>query len=79
VSSDGAPPAILEEAGAGLATRAGDAEALANSIRTLLERPDLARAFGAHGAAYARRSDRRELVKRFEELLQSVAAARTRR
>lgn len=74
VSADGPPRSILEEAGAGLATPAGDAEALAGSIRTLLDRPDLVRAFGAQGAAYAQRFDRRVLVERFEALLRSVAA-----
>lgn len=73
VSADGAPRAILEDAGAGFATPAADAAALARSIQTLVERPDLARRFGEQGLAYARRFDRRDLVQRFEGVLRSVA------
>ncbi len=75
VSADGAPREIVEEAGAGLATPAGDARALARSIETLIERPDLARTFGAQGAVYARRFDRRELVKSLEGTLQALVGS----
>jgi glycosyltransferase involved in cell wall biosynthesis len=72
VSADGAPRQIVEAAEAGLATPAADAAGLVGSLRTLLERPELASRFGAHGAAYAQRFNRRELVSQLEELLQSV-------
>jgi glycosyltransferase involved in cell wall biosynthesis len=73
VSADGAPRKILDEVGAGIATAAGDVGGLTRSLRTLLERPELASAFGAQGSAYAGRFDRRELVSQLEDLLQSVA------
>lgn len=72
VSADGAPRQILEAADAGLATPAADAAGLVRSLRTLLERPELASRLGAQGAAYAQRFNRRELVNQLEELLRSV-------
>jgi glycosyltransferase involved in cell wall biosynthesis len=72
VSADGAPAEILREADAGLATPASDAPALAASFRTLIEDPAAARAFGERGRAFAAGSDRRVLVERFEEVLQTA-------
>ena len=80
VSADGAPAAIAHEAKAGLATPAADAPALARSIRTLLEDPAQAAAFGAAGRAYAADFDRGRLVERFEAVLRDVVeASATRR
>lgn len=73
VSADGAPADILNQSGAGFATAAGDARALAESIRKLLEAPDRGRALGERGRRYAAAFDRRALVERFEELLRDVA------
>jgi len=72
VSADGAPGRILRESNAGIATAAGDAEALTASFRTVLERPEVARAFGARGAAYAERFDRGVSVDRLEALLRAL-------
>ncbi|HEY8494679.1 MAG TPA: glycosyltransferase family 4 protein [Myxococcota bacterium] len=72
VSADGAPNEILREAEAGLATPAADAEALADSIETLLTKPALAQELGANGVRYARRFDRRALVDELERLLLAV-------
>ena len=69
VSADGAPSEILKESGAGLATPASDAEALAMSIRTLLDDPAHARTLGEQGRRFATGHDRRRLVERFEEVL----------
>jgi glycosyltransferase involved in cell wall biosynthesis len=74
VSADGAPSAILREAKAGFATPAGDAAALAASIRALLEDPAQAQAFGAAGKSYAAGFDRGRLVEHFERVLRDVVA-----
>jgi colanic acid biosynthesis glycosyl transferase WcaI len=73
VSADGAPSEILKDSAAGLATPASDAEALAGSIRTLLDDPARARTLGEHGRRFAAGHDRRRLVERFEEVLLRVA------
>lgn len=73
VSADGAPGKIVRESAAGIATAAGDAAALTNSMRSVLEQPDVANALGARGAAYAARFDRAESVDRLEELLRTLA------
>lgn len=72
VSADGAPSEILTEAGAGLATPASDAEALAGSIQTLLAQPERGRSLGEQGRRFAAGHDRRRLVERFEEVLLRV-------
>lgn len=74
VSADGAPNEILREAKAGLATPAGDAAALAASIRSLLDDPGQALAFGEAGKSYAAGFDRARLVERFETVLRGVVA-----
>jgi len=74
VSADGAPAEILREAKAGLATPASDADALAASIRALLEDPERRRGFGAQGRAYAAAFDRGRLVERLEAVLRDVVA-----
>jgi colanic acid biosynthesis glycosyl transferase WcaI len=73
VSADGAPNEILKESGAGLATPASDAEALATSIRTLLDDQARAQALGELGRRFAAGHDRRRLVERFEEVLVRVS------
>jgi glycosyltransferase involved in cell wall biosynthesis len=80
VSADGAPAEILREAGAGLDSAAGDVEGLLDSVERLRDQPELRRAMGERGRAFARHSDRRVLVERMEELLLRVAGgARTGR
>jgi glycosyltransferase involved in cell wall biosynthesis len=74
VSADGAPAEILREAKAGLATPASDADALAASIRALLEDPERRRGFGAQGRAYAAAFDRGRLGERLEAVLRDVVA-----
>ena len=69
VSANGAPADILLESGAGYASPASDAPALAESIRKLLDDPEGCRAFGERGRAYAARFDRRLLVEEFEAVL----------
>lgn len=76
VSADGAPAEILREAQAGLATPASDAAGLAASIRTLLEDPARAQAFGQAGRRYAAAFDRGRLVERFESVLRGVVGER---
>jgi glycosyltransferase involved in cell wall biosynthesis len=72
VSANGAPAEILEESGAGYATPASDAPALAESIRKLVDDPAACRSFGERGQAYAARFDRRRLVEEFEEVLMAA-------
>ena len=78
VSADGAPAEIIAESGAGLASPAGDAAALADSLHTLVHAPDLRREMGRKGKAFARGSDRRLLVASLETTLQRVVARRQR-
>ena len=74
VSADGAPADIMNESGAGLATPAEDATALANAISHLSENPEEAEEFGRRGRELAKTHDRRVLVDRFEEVLHRVAS-----
>jgi colanic acid biosynthesis glycosyl transferase WcaI len=74
VSADGAPAELLHEAGAGMATPAGDADALARSIRRLLDEPTKTRLLGAEGRRFAARYDRRRLVDALEGILEGVVA-----
>jgi glycosyltransferase involved in cell wall biosynthesis len=73
VSANGAPGDILRASGAGFASSAGDVEGFAAGILQLAQSPELARSLGEKGRAYAARFDRRQLVKRFESLLEDVA------
>ncbi len=75
VSANGAPGEILDESGAGIATPAGDAKALADSLRTVMTQSERARRFGEQGVAHARHFDRRELVNRLETLLERLVRA----
>ncbi len=75
LSADGAPAEMIQEAGAGLATPAGDVDALVASIRRLVADREQAAALGRAGREYAKRSDRRLLVDRLEELLRRVSGA----
>jgi len=69
ISADGAPANIIQEAKGGLATPAGDAEKLANSIQALSSNPALCSELGSAGRNYARHSDRRQIVLDFETTL----------
>jgi len=51
-SADGEGARLVEEAGAGLVTPAGDAEALSRVMLRLADDPDLARELGRNGCAY---------------------------
>jgi glycosyltransferase involved in cell wall biosynthesis len=74
VSADGAPAEMLRESGAGIDTPAGDADALADAILSLLEGPDLATRLGEKGRSYAKRFDRRLQVDGLEQVLLDVVA-----
>jgi len=78
VSADGAPAEIIAASGAGLASPAGDAASLADSLHTLVHSPDLRQEMGTKGKAFARGSDRRLLVESLEATLLRVAARRLR-
>jgi glycosyltransferase involved in cell wall biosynthesis len=78
VSADGAPAEMVREAGAGIATPAADADALACSIERLLDAPQLSRELGEKGRAFATRFDRRRLVEELEAVLQRVVREATR-
>jgi glycosyltransferase involved in cell wall biosynthesis len=74
VSADGAPAEMLRESGAGIDTPAGDADALADAILSLLEGPDLTARLGEKGRSYVKRFDRRLLVDGLEQILRDVVA-----
>lgn len=76
VSANGAPADILEESQAGFATPAGDVEGLTESIRKLLDAPDLSERFSENGRRYAANFDRSVLVERFEAVLTALARER---
>lgn len=74
---DGEGAAVIEEARAGFASPAGDAERLAENVSRLaaLSAPERAQ-LGANGAAYAEREfNRRDLVGRLEGWLSEIATA----
>jgi glycosyltransferase involved in cell wall biosynthesis len=80
LSADGAPAEIVEEAGAGLVSAAADVAGLAANVERLCNDSELARSLGTRGRAYSASFDRRLLVERFEEMLQTVVAqARSQR
>lgn len=74
VSADGAPATIMNESGAGIATPAEDANALAAAITRLCESPSYAEELGRRGREHAATHDRRILIDRFEEVLARVAS-----
>jgi glycosyltransferase involved in cell wall biosynthesis len=74
VSADGAPAEMLRESGAGIDTPAGDADALADAILSLVDSPDVAARLGEKGRSYVRRFDRRVLVDGLERILRDVVA-----
>jgi glycosyltransferase involved in cell wall biosynthesis len=77
VATEGPTAELVEQAGAGLVTRAEDPEALAHTIRALAALPDAERmAMGARGRAYvATHLSQERVVPQYESLLARVAAA----
>ncbi len=73
LSADGAPAEIVRASEGGLASPAGDCEALCANVRRLLEDPAEAASLGERARAFAAHHDRRHLVDRFEALLLRVA------
>lgn len=66
---------ILERAEAGIAVRSDDADELLDAVLRLKADPALRERLGAAGAAYVREHyDRREIARRYWQLLQGVAA-----
>ncbi|MGH0033837.1 MAG: glycosyltransferase family 4 protein [Myxococcota bacterium] len=80
LSADGAPAEIVAESGAGLASAASDVAGLVANVERLCGDPELVRQLGERGRRYSASFDRRLLVERFEEMLETaVAEARARR
>lgn len=73
LAMDGAIRALVEEAGAGLVVRPGDAAALSVAVRSLLRDPVAARRMGARGRACVEAGfDRRLSAEKLERLLQAA-------
>jgi glycosyltransferase involved in cell wall biosynthesis len=67
---------ILQTAGAGIAVKPDDADELVAAVLRLKEDPGLRERLGAAGAAHVREHyDRREIARRYWDLLQSVAGS----
>jgi glycosyltransferase involved in cell wall biosynthesis len=78
-SLDGAGASEVERAGAGLATPAGDADALAAAVLSLYRLPGAERvAMGLRGRAYSERNFQREaLIDRLEAVLAEAVSTRS--
>ncbi len=73
VNTDGWQRVLVEEHGAGLYVRAGDAGDLAEQVRALAADPDRARRYGVNARALAEREfDRDKLAERLRALLERV-------
>lgn len=74
---EGEAKALLEEAGAGIATEPENAEALAAAVQRLAADPALRARLGARGAEHVRRHyDRAALAHRYIDVLESAIMAR---
>jgi glycosyltransferase involved in cell wall biosynthesis len=72
---DGQAAEILEAAGAGLRIRQEDAGSLIEAVLRLKEDPILRERFASNGETFVRANfDRREIARRYWQLLQEVAA-----
>lgn len=70
LSVEGESREVLDAANAGIGVTPGDADAIAAAILKLAQNPALASTFGRNGRAYvAQHFDRRELARRFENLM----------
>ena len=77
VSADAAPSQVIRAAGAGLATAAGDAEGLSESIKLLASDPRLCATLGSQGRAYSSRCDRRKLVLEWDKVFHGLVRTKS--
>jgi glycosyltransferase involved in cell wall biosynthesis len=77
-TSVGGVPEVIDDGNEGLLVPAGDSDALADALSTLLGAPDLRRAIGARGAQTARRFDITEAARRTEAVYRDALRASPR-
>jgi colanic acid biosynthesis glycosyl transferase WcaI len=79
VNSDSETARLIQEAGCGLVTPAGDAEAFAVAVRSLKADPKMARSMGRAGRAYVDKHFQPEAIfDRWEGMLQEAAGSHHR-
>jgi colanic acid biosynthesis glycosyl transferase WcaI len=68
---------VLEESGGGIAVEPGDAKAMADAVRELLDSPERRAEMGTSGRRYVEQHhSRAAIAARLEELLVEVTARR---